>query len=71
MIILKPLLEKKVSIEFIEIFDSQRIKRPIKNILADLKEVKIIEFDHNDVVRHPLISKIISAYQNKNINDQD
>ena len=42
-----------------------------KNILAVLKEVKIIEFDHNDVVRHPLISKIISAYQNKNTNDQD
>ena len=42
-----------------------------KNILAVIKEVKIIEFDHNDVVRHPLISKIISAYQNKNTNDQD
>ena len=24
-----------------------------KNILKDLKEIKIIEFDHNDVVRHP------------------
>ena len=34
-----------------------------KNILQDIKEIKIIEFDHNDVVRHPLVSKIISAYQ--------
>ena len=30
-----------------------------KNILKHLKEIKIIEFDHNDVVRHPLVSKII------------
>ena len=25
-----------------------------KNILKDLKEIKIVEFDHTDVVRHPL-----------------
>ena len=36
-----------------------------KDILKDLKEIKIIEFDHNDVVRHPLVSKIIRAYQKK------
>ncbi len=42
-----------------------------KNILKDIKEIKIIEFDHNDVVRHPLVSKIIQAYQNKNIDDKD
>ncbi len=41
-----------------------------KNILKDLKEIKIIEFDQNDVVRHPLVSKMISAYQKKNINDK-
>ena len=41
-----------------------------KKILKDLKEIKIIEFDHKDVVRHPLVSKIIQAYQ-KNINDQN
>ena len=29
-----------------------------KNILKDLKEIKIIEFDHTDVVRHPLVSKL-------------
>ena len=40
-----------------------------KNILSDVKEIKIIEFDHADVVRHPLVSKIIKAYQKKN-NDQ-
>ena len=42
-----------------------------RNILKDLNEIKIIEFDHNDVVRHPLVSKIIRAYQKKNIDDQD
>ena len=35
------------------------------NILKDLEEIKIIQFDHNDVVRHPLVSKIIKAYQKK------
>ena len=49
--------------------DSGLIKS--KNILKDLKEIKIIEFDHNDVVRHPLVSKIIKAYQNKSINDKN
>ena len=42
-----------------------------KNILKELKELKIIEFDHTDVVRHPLVSKIIRAYQNKSVNDKD
>ena len=41
-----------------------------KNILKDLEEIKIIEFDHNDVVRHPLVSKIIKAYQNKSVDDK-
>ena len=36
-----------------------------KNILSDIKEIKIINFDHADVVRHPLVSKIIKAYQKK------
>ena len=36
-----------------------------REILKELKEIKIIEFDHNDVVRHPLVSKIIKAYQKK------
>ena len=42
-----------------------------KNILKDLNEIKIIEFDHNDVIRHPLVSKIIKAYQNKSIDDKN
>ncbi len=42
-----------------------------KDILKNLKEIKIIEFDHNDVVRHPLVSKIIRAYQNKSIDDNN
>ena len=42
-----------------------------KNILKDLAEIKIIEFDHNDVVRHPLVSKIIRAYQKKSADDKN
>ena len=42
-----------------------------KNILKALKEIKIIEFDQNDVVRHPLVSKIIKAYQDKSIDDKN
>ena len=42
-----------------------------KKILKDLKEIKIIEFDHNDVIRHPLVSKIIRAYQKKSTDDQN
>ena len=41
------------------------------NILKDLKEIKVVEFDHNDVVRHPLVSKIIRAYQKKSTDDKD
>jgi len=36
-----------------------------KNIISHIEEIKIIEFDHTDVVRHPLVSKIIKAYQKK------
>jgi phosphate starvation-inducible protein PhoH and related proteins len=42
-----------------------------KNILKHLKEIKIIEFDHNDVVRHPLVSKIIRAYKEKSADDKN
>ena len=31
-------------------------------ILKDIKEIKTINFDHNDVMRHPLVSKIVKAY---------
>ena len=42
-----------------------------KDILKNLKEIKIIEFDHTDVVRHPLVSKIIRAYQKKSTDDKN
>jgi len=42
-----------------------------KNILKELNEIKIVEFDHNDVVRHPLVSKIIRAYQTKSADDKN
>ena len=42
-----------------------------KNIVKDLKEIKIIEFDHTDVIRHPLVSKIIRAYQKKSTDDKN
>ena len=42
-----------------------------RNILKNLEEIKIIEFDHNDVVRHPLVSKIIRAYQKKSTDDKN
>ena len=36
-----------------------------KNLLKNLEEIKIIEFDHTDVVRHPLVSKIIRLIKRK------
>ncbi len=39
-----------------------------KKILNKIKEIKLIEFDHKDVVRHPLVTKIIQAF-NKNTDD--
>ena len=39
-----------------------------ENILKGIKEISIINFDHNDVIRHPLVTKIVEAYQ-KNTND--
>ena len=41
-----------------------------KKILNKIKEIKSIEFDHKDVVRHPLVTKIIQAF-NKNIDDKN
>ncbi len=38
--------------------------------LKGIPEIKVVKFDHKDVVRHPLVSKIIKAYQ-KNLNDKD
>jgi len=40
-----------------------------QNILKGIKEISIINFDHNDVIRHPLVTKIVEAYK-KNTNDK-
>ncbi len=37
-----------------------------KKILEHLKEIEIVDFDHSDVVRHPLVSKIVKAYSDNN-----
>jgi len=38
-------------------------------ILKGIKEISVINFDHQDVMRHPLVTKIVKAYQKKT-NDQ-
>jgi len=40
-----------------------------QNILKNIKEISIINFDQNDVIRHPLVAKIVEAYK-KNNNDK-
>jgi len=37
-----------------------------KKLLSNLNEVSVVDFDHSDVVRHPLVSKIVKAYNNHN-----
>ena len=37
-----------------------------KKLLSHLEEIAVIDFDHSDVVRHPLVSKIVKAYSNHN-----
>ena len=37
-----------------------------KKLLEHLDEISVIDFDHSDVVRHPLVSKIVRAYSDKN-----
>ena len=58
--------------------DPSQIDLPNKNqsgltksqtILKNIKEISIINFDHHDVIRHPLVTKIVEAYQ-KNNNDK-
>jgi phosphate starvation-inducible PhoH-like protein len=41
----------------------------LKSILKGIKEISVVNFDHQDVMRHPLVTKIVEAYQ-KNINDK-
>ena len=37
-----------------------------KKLLGHLKEIAVVDFDHSDVVRHPLVSKIVKAYSDQN-----
>ena len=58
--------------------DPSQVDLPNKNqsgliksqaILKGIKEISVINFSHQDVVRHPLVTKIVEAYQKKT-NDQ-
>ena len=58
--------------------DPSQIDLPNKNqsgliesqkILKGIKEISIINFSHKDVIRHPLVAKIVEAYH-KNTNDK-
>jgi len=40
-----------------------------QSILKDIEEISVINFDHQDVMRHPLVTKIVEAYQ-KNTDDK-
>jgi phosphate starvation-inducible PhoH-like protein len=57
--------------------DPSQIDLPNKNhsglvksqsILKEIKEIAVVNFDHQDVMRDPLVTKIVEAYQ-KNTND--
>ncbi|OCW81955.1 PhoH, partial [Pelagibacteraceae bacterium GOM-A3] len=37
-------------------------------LLGHLKEISVVDFDHKDVVRHPLVSKIVKAYSDQSSN---
>ena len=58
--------------------DPSQVDLPNKNqsglikteaILKGIKEISVINFDHQDVIRHALVTKIVEAYQ-KNTNDK-
>ena len=37
-----------------------------KKLLGHLNEISVVDFDHSDVVRHPLVSKIVKANSDQN-----
>ena len=39
-----------------------------KKLLGHLNEISVVDFDHKDVVRHPLVSKIVKAYSDQESN---
>jgi phosphate starvation-inducible protein PhoH and related proteins len=41
-----------------------------KNLLYNIKGIKILHFSKNDIVRHELVSKIIEAYEQKNTSEK-
>ena len=41
----------------------------LQTILKNIKGISVINFDHQDVMRHPLVTKIVEAYQ-KHTNDK-
>ena len=54
--------------------DPSQIDLPSKNIsglnrskklLGHINEISVVDFDHSDVVRHPLVSKIVKAYSDQ------
>ena len=36
-----------------------------KKLLGHMKEISVVDFDYTDVVRHPLVSKIVKAYSDQ------
>ncbi len=40
-----------------------------KKLLRHLKEISVVDFNHKDVVRHPLVSKIVKAYSDQSFNE--
>jgi phosphate starvation-inducible protein PhoH and related proteins len=36
-----------------------------KKLLGHIDEISVVDFDHSDVVRHPLVSKIVKAYSDQ------
>ena len=36
-----------------------------KELLGHLNEISVVDFNHSDVVRHPLVSKIVKAYSDQ------
>jgi len=45
--------------------------REAQKVLGEVKGIHFHEFNHSDVVRHPLVSRIISAYENRSSEDKN
>ena len=40
-----------------------------KKLLGHFTEISVVDFDHNDVVRNPLVSKIVKAYSDNKLDN--